>query len=129
MRTRALALTTLAVLGLAACSGGADEAPTESAAAPVEEGAVTFVGTETLTWGSPPSEATLVDGALDVTIRCEGAVPHNVVFEGVAGDEVIAECSGEDEGTGTVELEPGTYTYYCAIPGHRGTMEAELTVS
>ena len=67
---------------------------------------------------------------LEVIIECDGAVPHNIVFEGVDGDAVVAECSGEDSGSGTISVEPGTYTYYCAIPGHREAgMEGEITLS
>lgn len=133
MRIRALTTAAVLSMGLAACSSGADDgAATDAAAAPAAvaaDGAATFVGTDAISWGGAPTSATLVDGSLDVTIECAGAVPHNVVFEGVDGDAVIAECAGNDQGTGTVEVEPGTYTYYCAIPGHRSGMEGEITLS
>jgi plastocyanin len=57
-------------------------------------------------------------------------VPHDVKIEDsngneVGGTEVIAEGSDSAE----VELKPGTYTYFCSIPGHRQAgMEGTLTV-
>lgn len=132
MRLRALTLTAVLTVGLAACSdGAADDAAAAGDAAPAAvaaDGSATFVGTDALRWEGAPTSATLVDGALEVTIECAGAVPHNVVFEGVDDDAVIAACTGDDRATGTVEVEPGTYTYYCAIPGHRSTMEGEIAL-
>ncbi len=55
---------------------------------------------------------------------------HNVVFEGVDDDAIIAECAGGETDTGSVQVEAGSYTYYCSIPGHREAgMEGELTVN
>jgi cytochrome c oxidase subunit 2 len=67
-----------------------------------------------------------------VTIRMENpsALPHNVAIKGNGVDvkgEVVA-----TGGTSTVseELEPGTYTFYCSVPGHEaGGMTGTLTVS
>lgn len=132
MRTRALAIAAALAVALTACSdGGADDsADSPDGTTPVSDGAVTFVGTESLQWEETSKEATVAeDGSLEVTIECTGAVPHNVVFEGVDDDAILAECSGDDSGTGTVQVEPDTYTYYCTIPGHRRAgMEGEITI-
>ncbi len=58
------------------------------------------------------------------------ALTHDVAIEDssgkeVGGTELIA--SGED--STTVDLKPGTYTFYCTVPGHREAgMEGTLTV-
>lgn len=131
MRAPLLALVAALAMALAACSGGGTDDTADGGDAPAAAaGAVTFVGNDSLQWVDAPAEAELADGELEVTIECDGAVPHNIVFEGVDGDAVVAECSGDDSGSGTISVEPGTYTYYCAIPGHREAgMEGEITLS
>jgi plastocyanin len=59
-------------------------------------------------------------------LTCEGGVNHNLVIEET--DEVVAECRRGQTELGTVELEPGSYTYVCTIPGHERTMRGTLTV-
>lgn len=131
MRAPLLVFSAYLALALAACTGGADDAtPQDGAQPPVATaGEVVFIGTDNLGWGEDTKTAELVDGALDVTIECGDAVQHNVVFEGVDGDGIVAACEAGGTGSGTVELEPGSYTYYCAIVGHRGAgMEGTITV-
>lgn len=58
------------------------------------------------------------------------AVPHNVAIE--ANGETVATGDVVTDGGVSVaafELEPGSYVFYCAVPGHReGGMEGKLTV-
>jgi plastocyanin len=74
--------------------------------------------------------ATAKAGKATINFTNESPVPHDVKVEDengeeIGGTEVIAEGSDSAE----VELEPGTYTYYCSIPGHRQAgMEGTLTV-
>jgi plastocyanin len=60
----------------------------------------------------------------------ESPVPHDVKIENEAGEEIGGtEVISEGSDSAEVELEPGTYTYYCSIPGHRQAgMEGTLTV-
>lgn len=58
------------------------------------------------------------------------ALTHDVKIEDAQGEEVGGTeliASGED--SATVDLKPGTYTFFCSVPGHREAgMEGTLTV-
>jgi plastocyanin len=74
--------------------------------------------------------ATAKAGKVTVDFTNSSPVPHDVRIEDkggedVGGTEVISESSESAE----VELKPGTYTYYCSVPGHRQAgMEGTVTV-
>lgn len=66
-------------------------------------------------------------GEVTIGLDNQGGALHDVTIE-EEGDETVAEADGGETDTGTIELEPGTYTYYCSVPGHRATMEGTLEV-
>lgn len=89
-------------------------------------GAATWVAID-IDYSEAPDE--LAAGEIPVELVNEGAIEHNVVIEEL-DDEVILEAAGGETDSGTVELEPGDYTYYCSIPGHRAAgMEGTMTVT
>ena len=68
-------------------------------------------------------------GTVTIDFDNPSPIPHNVVIEEdgkeLAGFEPIAE--GKE--TESADLKPGTYTFYCSVPGHREAgMEGTLTV-
>lgn len=119
-------LASLLVVTLTACGGGGQDAePAE--ATTFTGGSATFVGTGAIAWEAEQIQAETVDGQLDATIVCEGAVPHNLIIEGVEGDEELLRCEGNDQDSATIAIEPGTYQFWCDIPGHRSAgMEGVL---
>jgi plastocyanin len=75
------------------------------------------------------SPATIPSGGAVIGLEVVGGLPHNVVFEGFQGDAVLVDGPAEGTYAATVDIPPGTYTYYCSIVGHRaGGMEGEVTV-
>ena len=63
---------------------------------------------------------TLETGAGTVTfvILNNGAMPHDFAIRGEHVVQKTPMIKSGDSATLTVELEPGTYTYFCTIAGH-----------
>jgi plastocyanin len=74
--------------------------------------------------------ATAKAGKVTVDFTNPQPVPHDVAIES-SGGEVIGQTETTAEGSDSteVELKPGTYKYFCTVPGHRDAgMEGTLTV-
>ena len=140
----------LAALALAACGGG-DDSTTESAtdtapAGQAGEGNESEKEAEGGTAGSAatadfeadPSGALAFTadsaeakaGKVTVNFTNSSPVPHDVAIEDSSGEEVgKTDLVSEGSAATTVNLKPGTYTFYCTVPGHREAgMEGTLTV-
>lgn len=129
----ALATVVLAAFALAAC--GDDESTTTAAEETTE---TSSGGGETIavaaesdgSFAFTETELTAAAGEATIDFDNPSTTPHNVYVEDESG-EVVAETETvtETNTTASAELEPGTYTYYCDIPGHReGGMEGTLEV-
>lgn len=71
--------------------------------------------------------ATVPAGDVTFELVNEDAAPHDVTIEEL--DQTVVKLGKSGTATGDVTLEPGSYTYYCSVPGHRGAgMEGEFTV-
>ncbi|MFL5832939.1 MAG: plastocyanin/azurin family copper-binding protein [Solirubrobacterales bacterium] len=75
-------------------------------------------------------EATAKAGEDTVNFTNSSPVPHDVRFESSSGEDVGGtETISEGSESATVDLQPGKYTFYCSVPGHRQAgMEGTLTV-
>jgi plastocyanin len=68
-------------------------------------------------------------GSVTIDFDNPSAIPHNVAIE--KDGKVLAESEtlAEGETSASAELEPGTYTFLCTVPGHaEAGMEGTLTV-
>jgi plastocyanin len=74
--------------------------------------------------------ATAKAGKVTVDFKNESAVPHDVAIESEGGETVgQTEIISEGSDSTTANLKPGTYHYFCTVPGHRQAgMEGTLTV-
>ncbi len=67
---------------------------------------------------------------MTVNFTNSSPVPHDVAIEDSSGETVAeTEVIAEGSDSATAELEPGEYTFFCTVPGHRQAgMEGTLTV-
>lgn len=134
-RAIAIAVGAVGLLVAAGCGGGGGQAeqPATSAGTTATS---TMAGGTTLQLAADPSGALRFDkktleaqaGMVMIELTNESSVPHNVAVEGNGVDTTSDTVTGGST-TLMVQLEPGTYTFYCAVPGHRQAgMEGTLTV-
>lgn len=68
-------------------------------------------------------------GKVTIDFKNPSPIPHNVVIEEDGKELAGFEPLAEGEESESAELKPGTYTFYCSVPGHREAgMEGTLTV-
>jgi plastocyanin len=66
-------------------------------------------------------------GAATIGIDNQGNILHDVTFEGA---DVFVEANGGEQAWDEFTLQPGTYTYFCSVPGHRAAgMEGTVEVT
>jgi plastocyanin len=152
MRVKALfsmAALAAALLALAGCGSSSSssssststpaEAPTTSSAststpAPASEGG----GAEKLSLEANPEgqlafntkALSAKSGTVSIDFKNASPLPHDVTIESASGEKVGATptFSGGSK-TVSVSLKPGTYKFFCSVPGHRQAgMEGTLTV-
>ena len=131
----ALAISVLVPFGLASC-GGDDEGSSSEAEATSDESsstggggtiAITAVPDGSFAYEEESAEAEAGENTIE--FENPASLPHDVQIEGPDGDLGGTETISEDSATFTVDLEPGDYTFYCSVTGHReGGMEGDLTV-
>lgn len=68
-------------------------------------------------------------GTITMTSTNPQTIPHNIAIDTADGPVLGEVVSDGGVSEITVELEPGTYEYYCSVPGHREAgMVGTLTV-
>jgi plastocyanin len=154
-RTRKLAflapaLTALA-LGLAACGSSSSS----SSAAPASSGSATSTSSGTGTSGGAAASGgaaggeqsiaadpsgqlaytkktlTAKAGTVKIAFTNKSPLSHNLTIQKGTNGAVVGATSTFDGGTKvlSVKLAPGTYTFFCSVPGHRmAGMVGTLTV-
>lgn len=140
----------LASVALVACGGGSDNSSTETeasggGAAESEKsgggekaGGGASGGGSTLDFEADPngqlayttSEMTAKAGKATIDFKNPQSLPHDVAIEDSSGKTIAkTEEVTQGESSATATLKPGTYHFYCTVPGHREAgMEGTLVV-
>ncbi|HEX8752165.1 MAG TPA: plastocyanin/azurin family copper-binding protein [Solirubrobacterales bacterium] len=76
------------------------------------------------------TEATAKAGKVTIDFTNPQPLEHDVAIESSSGEEVgKTELTAEGSTSTVVNLKPGTYKFFCTVPGHRQAgMEGTLTV-
>lgn len=149
-KVSAFLVLALAALALVACGSSSDnnsstaetsggESQAEQGGAAKEESSSGGGGSaSTLKFEADPNgelaytstNETAKAGKVTMEFKNPQALTHDVAIENANGEEVGAtELIADGSDTATVDLKPGTYTYFCTVPGHREAgMEGTLTV-
>ena len=147
--TAALALAATAVLALAGCGSSSSKSTSSESTPATPPATQTSTGTSSapatgggatsqLSLGTNPEgqlkfdKSTLIAKAGKVSIAYENKSPieHNLTIESSSGASIGATPTFQGGSkTLTVTLKPGTYKFFCSVPGHRQAgMEGTLTV-
>jgi uncharacterized cupredoxin-like copper-binding protein len=134
IRRATLPAVATAALAMAAC-GGDDDEETATQTQPSDVN----TATESLEVSAVPDGSLAFEedslqteaGSVTVTFRNPAPVAHDFCVEDPGGEEIGCTniVADGDTSTTTLDLEPGEYTFFCSVAGHReGGMEGPLTV-
>jgi plastocyanin len=119
------------VLALSACGGGSSSSTT-----PATTGGGGGGGGSTVKISADPSGALKYEqtdvsataGSITIDFTNMSSLPHDVTIEGNGASGATDEITNSSTST-TVDLDAGTYTFFCSVDGHRAAgMEGTLTV-
>ncbi len=103
-------------------SGGSSDASSEPVAGAEE---VTVRAGDL--WFEPERIEASTGAALNITVRNDGAVFHDFTIDEL--DLMIDVEAGDTVTAGLLDLEPGSYDFYCSVPGHaRAGMTGTLVI-
>jgi plastocyanin len=120
------------VLAFSACGGGSNSSSTT----PATTGGGGGGGGSTVKISADPSGALSYEqtdvsataGSITIDFTNMSSLPHDVTIEGNGASGATDEITNSSTST-TVDLEPGTYTFFCSVDGHRAAgMEGTFTV-
>ncbi len=139
-------LMMVAVLVVTGCGGSSSSAsnpvPTATAASAPSSSATTSAsasatGGETVHLAAVPGKLAFNTkslkakaGSVTLSMANPSTFAHGISVEGTGVDKDGHVVQHGGTSTVTVELKPGTYTFYCPVPGHRQAgMQGTLTVT
>jgi len=129
-RLSALLLVLIASLLLAVGCGDDDSSSTDTGSSDDSSGQTLELGVDGNNLAFDKTELTATAGSVTLKLDNTSSIQHNVAIESEDGEELeVGDLVGADESSEiTVDLEPGTYTYFCS-PHKSSGMTGTLTVT
>lgn len=129
MKTKVGLPLALAALTLAACGGDDSPSDGDTSAEVSSDNAVTITAAEDGSFSYDVESLEAEAGTIEIDFDNPSSTPHDVQVEGPDGNAGGTSIVTGDSTSATVDLEPGEYTFYCSVPGHRESgMEGSLKV-
>jgi uncharacterized cupredoxin-like copper-binding protein len=81
-------------------------------------------------WKINLPKTTFSTGTYTFDVSNDGKVEHDLTIEGEGVKKATPTISGGKSAKLTVDLKPGTYDFFCAVPGHKQLgMDEKVTIS
>ena len=81
-------------------------------------------------WKVALPKTTLKAGKYEIEVKNAGKFPHNLTIKGPGVSAATPDFNGGQTQKLSVDLKPGSYDFYCSIPGHKQAgMDQKVTVS
>ena len=75
------------------------------------------------------SSGTATAGSVTLRMKNASSTPHDIAIQGSGVSQIGQIVSNGGVSTVTASLKPGTYTFYCSVPGHEAAgMKGTITV-
>jgi uncharacterized cupredoxin-like copper-binding protein len=119
----------------AEAAGGTEPARTTEPAGTSGPAGTTAPGKQTVKvgeseWKISLPQTTFSPGTYSFDVSNDGKVEHDLTVQGPGGKEATPLIPAGKTASVTVKLEPGTYDFFCAVPGHKQLgMDQKVTVS
>jgi plastocyanin len=111
-------------------SSGGGGGTTATSSPPTGTGLVVNIPIASSGFAFTTSTATASAGTVTLRAVNPQGVSHDISIKGNGVDAKGNQVSNGGASTVTVTLQPGTYEYYCSVPGHeQAGMKGTLTVS
>jgi uncharacterized cupredoxin-like copper-binding protein len=114
----------------AGCGGSGGGGGSSSAASAPANAQVVEIDVAASGFAFTKTTATANAGTVELKSKNPQSVSHDISIKGHGVDEQGNQVSSGGVSTVTADLKPGTYTFFCSVPGHEEAgMKGTLTVS
>jgi plastocyanin len=125
-----LAAAALLAAGCGGSSSGSSSTPTSASPGTTTQGTVVEIDVASSGFAFVKTSATAPAGTVTLRSMNPQAIAHDISIKGNGVEKAGDQVSNGGVSTVTADLQPGTYEFYCSVPGHEAAgMKGTLTVT